>query len=115
MALFDIDHFKLFNDHYGHLAGDEALRQVAQCLDRFSRADESFYRYGGEEFLLLLPDCSVEGASIAARRLRTGRGRHGPAPRRPAYAARRGDAERRSVVLDAGLAEVRRRPGPAGR
>jgi two-component system chemotaxis response regulator CheY len=70
LALFDVDHFKLFNDQYGHLAGDEALRQVARCLDKFSRADESLYRYGGEEFLLLLPDCNVDAASIAAGRLR---------------------------------------------
>jgi diguanylate cyclase (GGDEF)-like protein len=70
VALFDVDHFKLFNDQYGHLAGDEALRQVARCLDKFSRADESLYRYGGEEFLLLLPDCNVDAASIAAGRLR---------------------------------------------
>ncbi len=70
MALFDIDHFKLYNDHHGHPAGDEALRRVAQCLDKFSRTDETVYRYGGEEFLLLLPDCSVEDAATAARRLR---------------------------------------------
>jgi two-component system chemotaxis response regulator CheY len=70
MALFDIDHFKLYNDEYGHLAGDEALRQVARCLAKFSRADEGVYRYGGEEFLLILPDCRVDGAASAARRLR---------------------------------------------
>lgn len=70
IAMFDIDHFKLYNDHHGHLAGDEALRQVARCLTKFSRADESVYRYGGEEFLLLLPDCSIEDAATAARRLR---------------------------------------------
>jgi diguanylate cyclase (GGDEF)-like protein len=70
MALFDIDHFKLYNDHYGHLAGDDALRRVAQCLDKQARAGETVYRYGGEEFLLLLPDCSVADAAVAAGRIR---------------------------------------------
>ncbi len=70
LALFDIDHFKAYNDQYGHLAGDEALRQVSRCLAKFARADESVYRYGGEEFLLLLPDCSVDDAANTARRLR---------------------------------------------
>lgn len=69
VAMFDIDHFKLYNDHYGHLAGDEALRQVSQCLDKTIRASESVYRYGGEEFLLLLPDCSVDAATIVAGRI----------------------------------------------
>ena len=69
MVLFDIDHFKLYNDHYGHLAGDEALRQVARCLQSIARAGESVYRYGGEEFLLLLPDCSVDDAALAAERI----------------------------------------------
>ena len=69
MALFDIDHFKLYNDHYGHLAGDEALRQIARCLDRAVRAGESLYRYGGEEFLVLLPDSSAEEVSAAAWRI----------------------------------------------
>jgi len=69
VALFDIDHFKLYNDHYGHLAGDEALRQVGLCLDREVRAGESVYRYGGEEFLLLLPDCGTDEAVDAARRI----------------------------------------------
>jgi two-component system, cell cycle response regulator len=70
VALFDIDHFKLYNDHYGHVAGDDVLRQVAQSLRATARAGESVYRYGGEEFLLLLPDCTVDGAAMAARRLR---------------------------------------------
>jgi two-component system cell cycle response regulator len=69
VALFDIDHFKLYNDHYGHLAGDEALRQVAQCLQKMTRAGESVYRYGGEEFLLLLPDCCIDDPLIAAKRI----------------------------------------------
>jgi two-component system chemotaxis response regulator CheY len=70
VALFDVDHFKLYNDHHGHLAGDEVLRQIAQCFDKSVRAGESVYRYGGEEFLLLLPECSVEAAAVAAERLR---------------------------------------------
>ena len=57
VALFDIDHFKLYNDHYGHVAGDEALRRVAAGIDFVVRAGECAYRYGGEEFLLLMPDC----------------------------------------------------------
>jgi two-component system chemotaxis response regulator CheY len=69
MTLFDIDHFKLYNDHYGHLAGDETLRQVAQCFNRETRGGESVYRYGGEEFLLVLPDCTIDDAVAAARRI----------------------------------------------
>ncbi len=56
VALFDVDHFKLYNDHYGHVAGDETLRHVASCIDFVVRTGECAYRYGGEEFLLLLPD-----------------------------------------------------------
>jgi diguanylate cyclase (GGDEF)-like protein len=70
-VLFDIDHFKLYNDHYGHLAGDEALRKVARCLENAARAGEGVYRYGGEEFLLLLPDCGLDEAALAAERIRT--------------------------------------------
>jgi two-component system chemotaxis response regulator CheY len=70
MMLLDIDHFKLYNDHYGHQAGDEALRQLALCLGEAVREDESIYRYGGEEFLVLLPDCSVEDAAQAGERIR---------------------------------------------
>ena len=70
MALLDIDHFKLYNDHYGHLAGDETLRQVAQCFTNAVRAGESIYRFGGEEFLLLLPDCDEVAAAAAADRIR---------------------------------------------
>jgi two-component system cell cycle response regulator len=70
LALFDIDHFKRYNDHYGHMAGDEVLRQVAQSLRTTTRAGESVYRYGGEEFLLLLPECTVDDAMRAAERIR---------------------------------------------
>jgi two-component system chemotaxis response regulator CheY len=70
LILFDIDHFKGYNDRYGHQAGDEALRQVARCLDEGIREDESIYRYGGEEFLVLLPDCNADDAASAAERIR---------------------------------------------
>ena len=52
VVLFDIDHFKLYNDLYGHAGGDEALRQVARCLTDTVREGEGVYRYGGEEFLV---------------------------------------------------------------
>jgi diguanylate cyclase (GGDEF)-like protein len=70
MTLLDIDHFKLFNDHYGHQAGDEALRQIGRCLGRVIRADESVYRYGGEEFLVLMPDSTASDAAVAGERIR---------------------------------------------
>ena len=70
MMLLDIDHFKLYNDHYGHQAGDEALRQLALCLGEAVREDESIYRYGGEEFLVLMPDATVEEVAQAGERIR---------------------------------------------
>lgn len=69
IVLFDIDHFKLYNDHYGHVAGDQALRKVAHCLENLTRTGESAYRYGGEELLLLMPDSSALEAATAARRI----------------------------------------------
>ncbi len=66
VALFDIDHFKLYNDTYGHLAGDEALRRIASRMERVVRAGERCYRYGGEEFLLLVPDCDPITSILAA-------------------------------------------------
>jgi diguanylate cyclase (GGDEF)-like protein len=66
IALFDIDHFKLFNDRYGHVAGDAALRDVAEAMDLVIRAGEGIYRYGGEEFLLLVPDCDITNMIFAA-------------------------------------------------
>ncbi|MDP3230437.1 MAG: PAS-domain containing protein [Acidovorax sp.] len=69
VILIDIDHFKLYNDHYGHLAGDECLRRVAQLLQSMiRRADEVAARYGGEEFVLLMPDVTLADAVVVAER-----------------------------------------------
>ena len=68
MVLCDVDHFKAYNDHYGHVAGDECLRQVAAALARScKRAIDVAARYGGEEFALLLPDTPAAGALHVAR------------------------------------------------
>ena len=71
VALFDIDHFKPYNDHYGHAAGDEALRRTAQALAGACRREDIAYRYGGEEFLVILPAGGLAAALSAAERLRT--------------------------------------------
>ena len=69
LILVDIDHFKHYNDHYGHVAGDECLRRVAQLLTASTRrADEIAARYGGEEFVLLLPDMPLPDALAVAQR-----------------------------------------------
>lgn len=70
LILLDIDHFKQFNDHYGHLLGDDCLRQVAQAIvGRLKRATDLVARYGGEEFVCVLPDTSLEGAIKVAKKL----------------------------------------------
>jgi two-component system cell cycle response regulator len=69
-ALCDIDHFKRYNDRHGHLAGDEALLAVARAIHGELRLGDALYRYGGEEFLVLLPEQSEESAIIAMSRVR---------------------------------------------
>jgi two-component system chemotaxis response regulator CheY len=70
VALFDVDRFKNFNDGAGHLAGDDVLRAVATALAETTRSGDTLYRYGGEEFLVLLPEQTLDGAALAAERLR---------------------------------------------
>jgi diguanylate cyclase (GGDEF)-like protein len=69
VALFDLDHFKTLNDAAGHLAGDQALRQVAAIIRRELREADMAYRYGGEELLVVLP-AGVHRVAAAAERIR---------------------------------------------
>ena len=70
LIMIDLDHFKEFNDTYGHLEGDGLLRKIAQILKSSLRETDLVARYGGEEFSVILPETDKEGASIAAERVR---------------------------------------------
>ena len=70
LILMDVDHFKQYNDTYGHQAGDEVLRQVAQILQANVREGDFVARYGGEEFVIVLPRTDLESAVAVAERLR---------------------------------------------
>lgn len=70
LGLLDLDHFKDVNDRYGHLAGDHLLRHLAREMASDLRATDLLGRYGGEEFLLLLPETDLEGAAVVAEKLR---------------------------------------------
>jgi two-component system cell cycle response regulator len=72
VALYDVDHFKLFNDTQGHLAGDHVLTAVATLLASEGRTEDAVYRYGGEEFLVVLPEQALKDAQAATERVRQG-------------------------------------------
>ncbi len=69
LLFLDIDHFKRVNDEFGHIAGSKLLGQVGRCLRENLRLVDSAFRYGGDEFAILLPQTSKDGALVAARRL----------------------------------------------
>ena len=71
LVMIDVDHFKSYNDAYGHLGGDDCLRQVAGSLSAaLARPGDFLGRFGGEEFACILPETGTEGAAVTAERLR---------------------------------------------
>ena len=112
VAMVDVDHFKKFNDQYGHVVGDQVLRMVAANLERLVSGAKAF-RYGGEEFLLLFPGKSVSNAIPSLEALRKaiatsdftlrgkGRPRKKPEPLKPAGNPRK----KISITVSIGIAE----------
>jgi len=69
LIMFDIDHFKKINDTYGHLIGDDTLRRLTSLINEDKRSNDLVYRYGGEEFFILLKNTELKGAVQLAKRL----------------------------------------------
>ncbi|MGH7930855.1 MAG: GGDEF domain-containing protein [Candidatus Binatia bacterium] len=69
IILPDVDHFNLYNDRYGHDAGDKALQEIAAMMKQTIRKSDRVYRYGGEELLLLLPETDRPGAENLGQKL----------------------------------------------
>ncbi|HLW65421.1 MAG TPA: PAS domain S-box protein [Gemmataceae bacterium] len=86
LVMMDVDHFKSFNDTFGHPAGDEVLRVVAKSLQDKARATDIVSRYGGEEIAILLPNTDLDGATALAERFRQAIERENW-PRRPVTAS----------------------------
>ncbi len=95
VVLFDIDHFKAVNDTLGHAAGDRALKTVVQACKAALRASDLLCRWGGEEFLILLPSSGPDGAFSAAEKVRT------------AISAAKLGPDGHSVTISAGTATIR--------
>ena len=72
VLLVDLDHFKTVNDRFGHGVGDETLREVASVILRNLRNSDRIFRYGGEEFVAILPETGCDGAAYVAERVREG-------------------------------------------
>lgn len=69
--MIDVDHFKKVNDTYGHLTGDKVLIQMTQIIQKIIRSTDFFGRFGGEEFIVVFPDCDLTGGLEVAERIRT--------------------------------------------
>jgi len=72
LIMIDLDHFKQVNDEFGHAAGDKVLIALVKCIKSHLREYDQLYRYGGEEFLVCLPQTELEGAKSFSERLRAG-------------------------------------------
>lgn len=104
VAMLDLDHFKAINDEHGHAAGDALLRAVARALKTELRTTDFLGRFGGEEFLLVLPETDLEGAAQVAEKLRR---------RIAALAVEAEDGRELAVSLSIGLAALDGRPRDA--
>jgi diguanylate cyclase (GGDEF)-like protein len=78
--MLDLDHFKRYNDHFGHSAGDQALAAIGEMPLRSVRAEDIACRYGGEEFTLILPECTLLQATMRADEIRKRVKEHRPQP-----------------------------------
>ncbi len=105
LGLFDVDRFKAYNDHYGHQAGDQVLRDIVASFKNSMRSADRLYRYGGEEILLLMPETELEGGRLVVERLRAGL----EALALPHVKARRG-----IITVSCGIAEGGFRHGESG-
>jgi diguanylate cyclase (GGDEF)-like protein len=72
VAMIDLDHFKQYNDRYGHVAGDTLLRSIAAVMVSNTRGQDLVARYGGEEFVLVMPDTDLVGGHHLLDQLRRG-------------------------------------------
>jgi len=101
LLLADIDHFKSFNDQWGHQTGDQVLRLVAEVMSGNVRADDTLARYGGEEFAVLLPGVGVTKATQLAERIRS-------AVESRRLKKRKTDEDLGKITMSIGVAELRR-------
>jgi diguanylate cyclase (GGDEF)-like protein len=106
LIMIDIDHFKAFNDIYGHTAGDEVLRMVARRILRETRPKDRLYRYGGEEFLVVLHETRCDEGELVATRIAAGIATLG--------LANTGNQPWSLVTVSAGVASVDPSRGEAG-
>jgi diguanylate cyclase (GGDEF)-like protein len=97
LAMLDIDHFKLVNDHFGHATGDRALLELARAMKETLRGSDISARIGGEEFVVLLPETTLEGALSVTERLRERVGR---------AEIPTGDGRLAKITVSAGIAEL---------
>jgi diguanylate cyclase (GGDEF)-like protein len=85
LAMIDVDHFKAYNDTFGHLAGDRALCEIVRVAQLSMRRGDALYRYGGEEFVAILHDTDCESAKVAMERLARAIGRLVVVPHHPSF------------------------------
>ena len=100
LICFDLDHFKDCNDQLGHLEGDNILRIVGKLLLDIVRKSDTAYRYGGDEFFVLLPEASLQNAKQTGEKIRTSLNAHWP------YDITYKDMDLRPVTLSAGVAQL---------